>query len=188
MKKSVRVGLLALFAILVLVAAACGSETDDAASGGGGSNDAAVLPVNDGDDPAPAAAGACLEGEPDCNDTPGRTPQDLPLPSDVSVDVPSGMLIDGGLTIGQALAGDATGVIAVKGFLFIDETGARLCDLLAESFPPQCGGETLPISNFEEVLGTPLQSSQGISWTDIHVSFLGEIVDGVLVVDPAVSQ
>lgn len=188
MKKSLRVGLLVFFAALALTLAACGSEADDvAADGGAGSGDAAVLPVDEGNDPEPPAAGACLVGEPECNDTPGGTPQDLPPPSDSSVDVPSGMVVDG-LTVGEAMGGDATGVIAVRGFLFVDEAGARLCDLLAESFPPQCGGDAIAIVDFEEVLGAPVQSSQGVSWTDQHVTFVGEIIDGVFVVDPMVSQ
>ncbi len=76
----------------------------------------------------------------------------------------------------------------MKGFLLIDGDGARLCEALAESLPPQCGGASIPVSNYEEVLGTPLQSEQGVSWTDETVSFLGEIVDGTLVVDPFVAQ
>ena len=62
-----------------------------------------------------------------------------------------------------------------------------MCDLLAESLPPQCGGAVISVTGYEEVLGTPLKSAQGVSWTDELVSLLGEIVDGTFVVDPTVA-
>lgn len=154
------------------------------------------LPVND--DPGstpPAAAGACLEGEPDCNDLgplpadgePGSLPAPQDLPPPVDPGVPSGMVVDGGLTVSDALAGGVTGVIAVKGYLLDDGSGWRLCEVLAESFPPQCGGESLGITGHEEMVDVPMLNEQGVTWTDAMVTFLGEIVDGVLVVDPTVS-
>lgn len=195
MKLRIRLSMVAVIAALALVAAACGSG-DDASDAPvaptQGSEEPAPLPPNPNSDETPPAAGACLEGEPECNDTPqpGEVPQDLPPPSDepVSPGGSQGALVDGGLTVTEALNTDATGVIAVKGFLVIDGNGARLCEALAESFPPQCGGASIPVSNYEEVLGTPLQNEQGVSWTDGTVSFLGEIVDGTLVVDPFVAQ
>ena len=83
----------------------------------------------------------------------------------------------------EALATDATGVIAVKGLLLIDESGARLCEGFAESAPPLCSFAEVPITGYEEALSVPLTSSQGVSWTDQVASFLGEIVDGTFVVD-----
>ena len=103
-----------------------------------GSEEPAVLPPNSNPDATPPnAAGACHEDEPDCQDTldPGAVPTDLPDSSDTPI-TPTGMLADGGLTITDALASDAVGPIAVKGFLLVDAGGARLCELLAESYPP----------------------------------------------------
>ena len=192
MNKSIRLTILTLFAVLALVAAACGSGDEQGAPRApGGSEEPAVLPPNSNPDATPGAAGACLEGEPDCQDTlaPGDAPQDLPPPSDTPDEPsPTGMLVDGGLSVSDALATDATGVIAVRGLLFIDDQGARLCEVLAESYPPQCGGTFLPVTNYEEVLGVPLSNAQGISWTDQLVSFMGEIVDGTFVVDPTIAQ
>ncbi len=71
----------------------------------------------------------------------------------------------------------------MSGFLLVDADGARLCELLAESLPPQCGGVFVPIEGYEEVLAVPLQSAQGIEWTDQAATFIGEIVDGTFVVD-----
>jgi hypothetical protein len=167
------------FATLALTLAACG--------GGVADDDPASLPVND--DPASsggAAAGACLAGEPDCNDIgDGQGAEPLPLPGDGEPgDAPPAGAPDA-LTISQAL--ETEGVVVVAGFFFDDGSGPRLCEALAESFPPQCGGTSIAVTGYEEVIDVPLQSEQGVSWTDQTVTFTGEIVDGVMVVDPTVA-
>ena len=154
------------------------------------------MPPNDDPGGTPAIVGTCLEGEPDCLDTlePGQEPQDLPdhdLPVPTRDEEPGavsgGMLVAGGLTVSEALATDATGILAVSGFLFDDRSGARLCELLAESLPPLCGGESIAVTGYEEVIGVPMVSAQGVTWTDQSVSLFGEIIDGILVVDPSVA-
>jgi len=194
----------AVVAAFALVVAACGGGSGDEAApsptvadvGTASPNgDAAILPPNPDADDTPPIGATCLVGEPDCNDTmlPGEEPRDLPLPSDDepgSMDDPVvglGAVVDGGLTVAQALSTDATGILAVQGFLLDDGSGFKLCELLAESYPPQCGGASVRISGFEEVLGTPLANAQGVSWTDSTVTFFGELVDGTFVVDPFVA-
>ena len=187
----------ALLALVALVVAACGgdSSNDEPAplAPAAGSEQPDPLPPNDDPGGAPAIAGTCLEGEPDCLDTlePGQEPQDLPP----SVDEPGtaggsvaggGMLVAGGLTVSEALATDAI-IIAVQGHLLDDGSGARLCEALAESYPPQCGGASIPVTGYEEVIAVPLASAQGVTWTDQSVSLFGEIIDGILVVDPTVA-
>lgn len=169
-----RIPHLALLTAVTLAVAACG--TPDAGDA------AANLPVNPEPGSAGQMAGACLEGEPDCNDTPG----DLPPPDDGADEplTPSPAVVDGGLTVSEALATDAEGVIAVQGFLLVADGTSLLCDALAESFPPQCGGASIEITGYEEALGAPITSAQGVSWTEEHVAFVGEIVDGAFVVDP----
>ena len=186
--------LITMFTVLALIAAACGSGDEQVGPAPGapaGAEGPSVLPPNPNPDDTPAVAGACLEDEPDCEDTvvPGGDPSDLPPPADTPDEPsPTGMLVDGGLSVGEALATKATGVIAVKGFLLVDDQGARLCELLAESAPPLCGGASILVTDYEEVVSVPLSNAQGVSWTDQSVSFLGEIVDGTLVVDPTVAQ
>lgn len=174
-----------LVATLALALAACGSGVAD--------DDPASLPIND--DPATgggAAAGACLVDEPDCDDIGAdQGAEPLPLPGDDG-DGPGGSATSGGmvvapLTVSEALEGGVSGIVAVQGAFFDDGSGPRLCEALAESFPPQCGGASLPVSGFEEVIDVPLQTEQGVTWTDQAVTFLGEIVDGVLMVDHTVA-
>ncbi len=186
MKLPLRMSLLLMFAVLSLVAAACGTGDAQSAPTAPVAVDE-PLPLNQNPGDTPAASGACVEGEPDCNDTLaiGEEPQDLPSPGDDPA--PSGMLVDGGLSLADAVKVSRAGPIAVKGFLLIDGDGARLCELLAESLPPLCGGVFVPIEGFEELLEAPLSESQGISWTDQYVSFLGEFVNGTFIVNATVS-
>ncbi len=170
----------ALLTVLMLLLAACG--------GGATTDEPGSLPPNDNPGNTPAAGGTCLEGEPDCNDTPvGGGALPLPNEDEPSDSVTGGMPADGGLTVSDALASDATGVIAVRGFLVADQSGARLCEVLAESYPPQCGGASLPVSGYEEVLDVPTSTAQGVTWTDQPISLLGEIINGTFVVDPTVA-
>ena len=171
---------MALLLFIAIVAAAC-ADTD----GGETSSDGAPG----------APIGACTEEEPDCVDTVTTTGDDE-SPTVVSGGGSvSGFVVDGGLTVPEAIATDATGILAVQGFIVGDASGWRLCELLAESFPAQCGGAALPLGNFEpatiadlgdaESIG--LQESQGVTWTDQIVLVFGEIVDGTLVVDTTVA-
>ena len=155
-----------LFAIIALVAAACG----------GGDDDSAALPVNDGADPA--IGSACLAGEPDCNDTPGGEPTDLPPAGDDSS-------VDGLVAqVSIADAASTSGDIAVAGFLVVVDGQARLCEALAESFPPQCGGASVALSDYDQVDPDDLQSEGAVTWTDYAVTVFGEMVDGTLVATP----
>lgn len=155
---------------LLLVVAACGDDQ----------NSSELPPV--GDD-APPAAGACIEGTIDCNDTlfPGDEPQESLPPGDRLAGTPIG---GGGLSVAEALETDATGIIAVRGFYLDSGSGPMLCEMLAESLPPQCGGASLPMADASPIDPDSIQTNQGISWTDGEVFVVGEIIDGVLVPTP----
>lgn len=137
----------------------------------------------------PDVAASCIEGELDCEDE-FVVAGDEPTADDSATDDPispvSGMVAGDGLSVSEALTTDASGVLAVSGFLFIDDEGTRLCEVLAESFPPQCGEASIPLDGFDASL-EETQSEQGVTWTDNHVIVFGEVVDGVLTVNPLVS-
>lgn len=106
-----------------------------------------------------------------------------------------GVLVDGGLSVAEALDADTAGVIAVSGFIVADKTSVRLCELLAESLPPQCGGASIVVTGVtadglnelpdSDKLG--LQTAQDVTWTNGIVSLFGEVVQGELVIDTLVS-
>ena len=134
-------------------------------------------------------------GAPLAPDVAADEPADLPSISDGRDLAPNEPVTPGvtwstefSMSVSDVISGDVTGAAAVKGFLVIDAGGARLCEVLAESYPPQCGGEALPITNYEEFLVAPVQEAQGVTWTDDVVSFLGLIVNGTLVVDPTIAE
>ena len=124
------------------------------------------------DDPAPAsagggAAGTCLPGDPNCVDV-GNDAPTQPLPDSIPLDDSEGPL-----------------PINFGGFFYSDGETSRLCDSLAESFPPQCGTTIQVIeAPFEVVLehvaesfGNPddarISTEQGIWWTDEWINLDG---------------
>ncbi len=164
---------------LALVAAACGSD---------GSDDPADVSAGD-----PPVASICKEGEADCDDAvqpgePGEPVAEDPGSVDSGPVTSTGTLVNGGLTVEEALETDAVGVLAVKGFLVADGTTIRFCSALLESFPVQCGGASVVVDApdveslvFDDEI--PLVREQGVTWTDQTIVLLGELIDGVLVVD-----
>jgi hypothetical protein len=165
------VGRMVLMLALLLAAVACGGEEKPPAAG----------------DSGPVVAGACAPDTPDCVDTvvvgdgePGGTVEPGGAPG-------AGMPADGGLSVEEALQTDATGVLAVRGFVVTDASSARLCDLLAESFPPQCGGAAIDLANLDGIDEAELESAQGVQWTNLPVVVFGEVIDGVLVPSTLVS-
>lgn len=81
----------------------------------------------------------------------------------------------GGLTVSEALTTDADGPITVRGFVIRESSGAvRLCETVAESFPPQCGGPSVVVVGFDPSTRPDAQEEGGIVWID-DVSLTGEI-------------
>ncbi len=154
----------AFVAAMGLVAAACAASQDDGAAAGDG---------------PPGIAATCPEGTVDCNDTQmdDAWPPDLP-----GGDGQSGMLVDGALSVTDALAFKGSEVIAVQGFVIIQDGTARLCDALAESFPPQCGQAGIVIVNPQDLPDVGLVQEGTTQWSDDVVSVLGYAKDGELTI------
>ena len=106
---------------------------------------------------------ACLVGASECDDT-------------ASSDLPA-VEPERGVSVTDATSQPIDGAFELRGFFFADDAGARMCETLRESFPPQCGGASIPVGDFEVDL--PLSSEAGVSWTDQVVYLEGEIVGGV---------
>jgi hypothetical protein len=167
--------LVVLAAVVALISVACGDGDGTAVP-----SDETLPPGPSDVESPPDATGACLDDEPICDDVPGVGAE--PLPLDAGSDGgDSGLVVDGALTVGDALAAGASEVIAVLGFVVQDDLGIRLCEALAESMPPQCGGASIEVANLDTVDPDELVTAQGVTWTDLPVTIIGQIVDGVLV-------
>jgi len=160
-------------AALLIVTTACASSRET-------SNPDAGVPIFDG---------VCAPEFPDCQDTlvddlfPNGEPDLFPDGESTDGALPgasAGALVGGGLTVVEALETSASGPLAVQGFYLDDGTGPRLCEALAESFPPQCGGASLSIGDMGDIDLGPLQSNQATTWSDAPVVIVGEVANGIL--------
>lgn len=92
-----------------------------------------------------------------------------------------------GISIAEAIELGSDGPVLVNGFLFIDPNGnVRLASAMAESFPPQPGGDQLVVEGVH-LEAYELSESQGIRWTDEQVQVTGMVDGGTLVVTSTVS-
>ena len=80
------------------------------------------------------------------------------------------------LTVGELLEAEDQGRsghnVVVVAMLVDDGTGMRMCEALAESYPPQCGGRSIDVLN-PDVIDVELTEDQGVRWTEGPVSLFG---------------
>ena len=76
------------------------------------------------------------------------------------------------IEVGELLDGSSPTDASVIGFVVIDDGGARLCEALAESFPPQCGGSAVILAN-PDALTVALEQEQSVQWTSERVRLDG---------------
>lgn len=161
--------LFGVFGLLTLLAAACGGSDDDA-------------PGQESDVTVTSVVGDSGAGDPD-------TSEPQTSEGGGEADSSSGMSVNGGLTVSEALSTDAEGVLAVRGHLYDEGTGAGLCESLTgggERYT--CGGALLPVEGLDlEPIQDVVIVHDGLTYTEEEITVLGAIVDGTLVVDPTVS-
>lgn len=84
---------------------------------------------------------------------------------------PAGAAIPGGgLSVQEALDSELAGPVLVRGYLIERDGELRLCELILESFPPQCGEPSLRVEG-------PTSAA-----SEERVSLLGEVEDGTITV------
>jgi len=98
-----------------------------------------------------------------------------------------GLIVDGGLDIAEAIAYEGIEVVAVRGYFVMEGDTARLCEALAESFPPQCGGVQVVVTNPDALPDTVLIQEGDTQWSESYVTVLGNIADGELTIASNVS-
>ncbi|HET9214618.1 MAG TPA: hypothetical protein VFN93_07670 [Gaiellaceae bacterium] len=115
---------------------------------------------------------------------------DAPAGDPVTVADPqaSGLAAGPPISIDAALASGSAEPLLVSGNLLVQGGEVRLCSALAESFPPQCGGDSLRVEGLklEEVDG--LITEGDVSWTDRPTELLGVVADGTLTVSENAAQ
>lgn len=121
-------------------------------------------------------AGGCggSDGSEDGDISVPPAPASLPVDADADP-ISVGELLD---QEEQARPGDN---VLVAGVLVDDGSGMRMCEALAESFPPQCGGRSIAIRNPAGV-DADLMEDQGVRWSDRAVWLLGWVEDDMFVV------
>jgi hypothetical protein len=92
-------------------------------------------------------------------------------------------------TVEQFLEDDRRGTAEVEGFLLIDGDVARLCALIAESYPPQCGGASIELADVDRAAFADRLTTEGdVAWLEQAVLVLERSAAGVAtflaVVDP----
>jgi hypothetical protein len=80
---------------------------------------------------------------------------------------------DAGMSVAEALTHQATDdLVSVSGALFVDPDGtARLCEAIAESFPPQCGGQRITVQGLDHATMPDLEEANGVRWAESVVLF-----------------
>ena len=87
-----------------------------------------------------------------------------------------------GISIGEALTSNLTGPLLINGFLHALNGQVRLCENLAESFPPQCAGKFLVVEGLDLTSMEGLTSEGSVTWSDQLVQVLGSVEGAVLTV------
>lgn len=87
----------------------------------------------------------------------------------------------GALTVDEARVSDLEGPLLVGGYVVVSATEpARLCEALAESYPPQCAGDALVLQGFDPARHEALQTAEGVTWGEVEV--LGTVKGDTLLV------
>ena len=84
------------------------------------------------------------------------------------------------------VAGLEDGTEAVTQGILVIDVDTRLCELLAESFPPQCAGDSAVIGGLQADTVVALQSpddptAEGVKWTTYPLAVVGTVEGGILV-------
>ncbi len=87
-----------------------------------------------------------------------------------------------GIFVGAALISNLTGPLLVNGHLHAQNDDVRLCEVLAESFPPQCAGRFLVVEGLDLMTIDGLRSEGSVTWSDQLAQVLGTVEGEVLTV------
>ena len=111
----------------------------------------------------------------------GGTDGDASTSADPGLDEPVLVIADGeptgpGMSVADALGHQATDdLVTVTGALFVGADGTvELCDAIAESFPPQCGGDRIAVEGLDLDSVDGLQTEGDVAWAE-GVTLFGSV-------------
>lgn len=86
------------------------------------------------------------------------------------------------LTVAKAAGYRGDEPVLVRGALFVTDRETRLCDVIAESYPPQCGGASLRVHGLDLDTVTGEHHSAGsdaaaVTWVE-QATVLGRVTSG----------
>ena len=87
-----------------------------------------------------------------------------------------------GISIDEVFITDLKGPLLINGLLHIENGQVRLCESLAESFPPQCGGKFLVVKGLDLLKMDGLTREGLVTWSEQSVQILGTVEGGKLTV------
>lgn len=87
------------------------------------------------------------------------------------------------ISLTELLDSGRTGSVVVDALVYSDATGTRLCEVFAESYPVQCMGRTIEISNPEAIDTAQFTREGEISWTDQATELSGDFDGTTLTVE-----
>jgi hypothetical protein len=110
-----------------------------------------------------------------CSDSSASPQPSAPAAEPVLV-IADGPISGPGMSVAEALGHQATDdLVTVTGALFVDADGTvRLCDAIAESFPPQCGGARIVVEGLDLAAVAGLQTEGDVSWAE-GVTLFGSV-------------
>jgi hypothetical protein len=119
------------------------------------------------------ACGIGPDAPADDSDPGGGPPND-----EATITVAQGVADGPGISIEEAIESARDEAVLVNGSLFIDPDGVvRLCSAIAESFPPQCGGERLRVIGLDPSSVPDLEEENGVRWAE-HAQVYGVVSAG----------
>ncbi len=91
---------------------------------------------------------------------------------------------DRSVSIRQAIEARSQAPQRVRGYLVSARNQPiRLCEALAESFPPQCGEPSLTVYELDLEKVEGMRYEDGVSWTEGPIELIGPVRKGVLVIE-----
>ena len=129
-----------------------------------------------------ASMGATACGSDDDGPTVSAPTRDPAVGNTVSAPTPT-RIIGPGKSIRDVFVSNLQGPLIVRGLLHVNDGEVRMCETLAESFPPQCGGRFLLVKGLDVEATTGLKTEGSVSWSDQQVEIQGTVEGEVLIAE-----